>query len=146
MTVDVDKLADALQTCAALKSCDRCPYKDKCLSSPSTNAAMADAAVYIRESSEFIKRHLNRRLTPKELIRYPDPVYIITTPPNIDTWMLYVGFIESKGLFIFRDPDGSVHDFWEKDYGKTWLAFSGRVTDKEWEKAKKEMDSNQTES
>ena len=27
-----------------------------------------------------------------------------------------------------------------------WLAFTGRVTDKEREEAKKEMDSNQTES
>lgn len=101
---------------------------------------MADAAVYIRESSEFIKRHLTRRLTPKELIRYPDPVYIITTSPNIDTWMFYVGFIESKRLFIFRDPDGKVYDFFKEDYGKLWLAFTGRVTDAEWEQAKKEME------
>ena len=140
MTVDVDNLANALQTCAALKSCDRCYYKEKCLQHPSVNAAMVEAAAFIREASAFIKRHLNRRITPKELIRYPDPVYIITTSPNIDTWMFYVGFIESKRLFIFRDPDGKVYDFFKEDYGKLWLAFTGRVTDKEWEQAKKEME------
>lgn len=140
MTVDVDNLADALQTCAALKSCDRCYYQEKCLQHPSVNAAMVEAAAFIREASAFIKRHLNRRLAPKELIRYPDPVYIITTSPKIDTWMFYVGFIESKGLLIFRDPDGKVYDFFKEDYGKLWLAFTGRVTDKEWEQAKKEME------
>lgn len=141
MTVDVDNLANALQTCAALKSCDRCSYKEKCLQHPSVNAAMADAAAYIRESSKFIKRRLNRRITPQELIsRYPDPVYIITTSPNIDTWMFYVGFIKSKRLFIFRDPDGQVYDLFEEDYGKLWLAFTDRVTDKEREQAKKKME------
>ena len=140
MTVNVDDLANALQTCAALKSCDRCSYQEKCLSHPSVNVVMVDAAVFIREAPAFIKRHLNRRLAPKELIRYPDPVYIITTSPNIDTWMFYVSFIESKGLFIFRDPDGKVCDFFEEDYGKLWLAFTGRVTNKEWEQAKKEME------
>lgn len=144
--IDAVNLVSALTACAALKSCDRCPYKDKCLSSPSTNAAMADAAAYIREASGFIKEHTTLRLSPKDLVGIFDPVYIITDPPDIDTWMFYVGHIERKGLFLFRDPDGSVHDFWEKEYGKTWLAFSGRVTDKEWEEAKKEMDSNQTES
>lgn len=140
MTVDVDKLATALQLCSVGNACSKCPYDKRCIETTCFNAAMADAAVYIRESSEFIKRHLTRRLTPKELIRYPDPVYIITTSPNIDTWMFYVGFIESKRLFIFRDPDGKVYDFFKEDYGKLWLAFTGRVTDAEWEQAKKEME------
>lgn len=140
MTVDVDKLVTALQICSVGNACAKCPYDKRCIETIYSNAAMADAAVYIRESSEFIKRHLNRRLAPKELIRYPDPVYIITTSPKIDTWMFYVGFIESKGLFIFRNPDGKVYGFFKEDYGKLWLAFTARVTDKEWEQAKKEME------
>ena len=146
MTVDVDKLVTALQICSVGNACAKCPYDKRCIETIYSNAAMADAAAYIREASGFIKEHTTLRLSPKDLVGIFDPVYIITDPPDIDTWMFYVGHIERKGLFLFRDPDGSVHDFWEKEYGKTWLAFSGRVTDKEWEEAKKEMDSNQTKS
>ena len=47
-SIDAVNLVSALTACAALKSCDRCPYKDKCLSSPSTNAAMAHAIQFIQ--------------------------------------------------------------------------------------------------
>lgn len=142
MTVNVDNLADALQTCAALKSCDRCYYQEKCMSHPSVNVVMVDAALFIREASRFIKAHITRRITPNEMIEHHcDPIYIITNPEGIKEWFFYVGHVDRKGgLFLFRDSDGQVHDFWETDYGKTWLAFTGRVTDKEWEQAKKEME------
>lgn len=132
MRIDTDALLPALEICAAGKACASCPYDAKCLKTPYANAAMADAATFVRE-------HRTRLLRPTESVGILDPVYIITDPPDIDTWMFYVGFILQKKLFIFRDPDGQVHDFREQDYGKTWLAFSGRVTDKEWDEAKKQM-------
>ena len=142
MTVDVDNLANALQTCAALKSCDRCFYKEKCLQHPSVNAAMVDAAAFIRYASRFIKNHLTRRLTPNEMIEHHcNPIYIVTNQPDIDEWFFYVGHVDRKGgLFLFRNSDGQVHDFWESEYGKTWLAFNGEVTDALWEEAKKDME------
>lgn len=133
MRIDTDALLPALQICAAGKACSSCPYDAMCLKTPYANAAMADAAAFILE-------HRTQLLRPKDLVGILDPIYIITNPPDIDEWFFYVGYILQKKLFIFRDPDGQVHDFWEKDYGKTWLAFTGRVTDKEWEQAKKEME------
>ena len=142
MTINVDNLANVLQACASLKSCDRCSYQEKCLQHPSVNVAMVDAAVFIQEASAFIKRNLTRRLTPNEMIEHHcDPIYIITNPGGIKEWFFYVGHVDRKGgLFLFRDSDGQVHDFWETDYGNTWLAFTGRVTDQGWEQAKKEME------
>ena len=94
MTVNVDNLANALQTCAALKSCDRCSYQEKCLSHPSVNVAMADAAVFIREASRFIN-HITRRLTPTEMIEHHcDPIFIITNPGGIEEWFFYVGHVD----------------------------------------------------
>lgn len=135
MIDNTDDILKALNICATNKPCDTCPYYSECLSHMSVNAAMNRAAEYIRE-------HRTRRLTPNEMIEHHcHPIYIITNPPDIDEWFFYTGHVDRKGgLFLFRDSDGQVHDFWETDYGKTWLAFNGEVTDALWKEAKKEME------
>ena len=140
MTDEVDKLVAALQICSVGNACAKCPYDKRCIETTYSNAAMADAAYYIREASRFIKDHTTRRLTPHDIRgKFSNsPVYLITDPPEIDMWMFYVGNVQ--GLSLFRDSDGKLHDYHDSDYGKTWLAFTGRVTDKEWEQAKKEME------
>ena len=142
MTVDVDKLATALQLCSVGNACSKCPYDKRCIETTCFNAAMADAAAFIREASRFIKDHITRRLTPNEMIEHHcHPIYIITNPPYIDEWFFYTGHVDRKGgLFLFRNSDGQVHDFWESEYGKTWLAFNGEVTDALWKEAKKDME------
>ena len=96
---DISTIADALEYCApGTKSCDMCPVQKDC--NGIANYAMAKAAKYLKE-------HMVRRLTPQEVIaRHDDPIYLITYPPDIDTWVFYVAYIEHNGLFIFRDPDG----------------------------------------
>lgn len=152
MGLDLSTLITDLTNCTGPENCSKCSYL------PVVGSKLVCKTVLLKSALQTIRlqKSLSEAPPPSPsaclltagdiLLRKEDPLYIITDPPDIDTWMFYVGHIERKGLFLFRDPDGSVHDFWEKEYGKTWLAFSGRVTDKEWEEAKKEMDSNQTES
>ena len=132
---DVDDIISALEICSSGRPCDSCPFFAECLGHPSSNTAMNNASEYIRERR-------TRRLTPNEMIEHHcHPIYIITNPPDIDEWFFYVGHVDRKGgLFLFRNSDGKVHDFWECEYGKTWLAFNGEVTDKLWKEAKKEME------
>lgn len=134
MVDNVDDIIKALDRCASGKSCDPCPFKLECLGHLSGNVAMEKAAAFIRERR-------TRRLTPNEMIEHHcHPIYIITNPPDIDEWFFYVGHVDRKGgLFLFRNSDGQVHDFWENEYGKTWLAFNGEVTDALWKEAKKDM-------
>ena len=61
-----------------------------------------------------------------------DPLYIVTKDAKVDCWTFYAGYLDVKGLYLCRDQDGRLHDFWRDDYGKTWLCFTGRVTDKMW--------------
>lgn len=135
MRDNTDDILKALDICATTKPCDTCPYYSECLSHISGNAAMGKAADYIRE-------HRTRRLTPGEMIEHHcHPIYIITNPPDIDEWFFYTGYVDRKGgLFLFRNSDGQVHDFWQSEYGKTWLAFNGEVTDALWKEAKKDME------
>ena len=132
---NVDDILSALDICSSNKPCDRCPFFAECLGHPSKNTAMVNAAKYISE-------HRIHRLTTDEMIEHHcHPIYIITNPPDIDEWFFYVGHVDRKGgLFLFRNSDGQVHDFWESEYGKTWLAFNGEVTDRLWKEAKKEME------
>lgn len=142
MGLDLSTLITDLTNCTGPENCSKCSYRTV------VGSKLVCKTVLLKSALQTIRlqKSLSEAPPPSPsaclltagdiLLRKEDPLYIITDPPDIDTWMFYVGYIERKGLFIFRDPDGEIHDFREKDYGTQWICFPSRVTDAKWEQAK----------
>lgn len=134
---NLNKVIKGLEYCmgGCQVSCFQCPYRELGQQPPDS----LDNCWILNDVLKLLKKYETKMYTAKELLSMSgeekyDPVYLVTRDGEFECWMMYQGYLKSKGLLLYREPNGKIIDFITNEYGKTWVCFTERIPEESIER------------